>query len=66
MVVQNADQIMSNYEEYDEIVICKKCNNHAKWGDMTWLNGECMCPECYQKKKEEENEQSSFNRTANS
>lgn len=48
---------MSSYDEFDEIVTCKKCKCHSKWGDMIWLNGECMCPRCYEKKvKENERE----------
>lgn len=49
---------MSSYDEFDEIVTCKKCKGHSKWGAMIWLNGECMCPDCY-RKKVEENEQES-------
>ena len=29
------------------IVICKSCNKPEYWGEMRWLNGRCMCRDCY-------------------
>lgn len=31
----------------DEVVICKQCGNPEYWGKMRWLNGKCMCRDCY-------------------
>lgn len=31
----------------DEIVICKWCGKSVYFGDMIWLNGKCLCPDCY-------------------
>lgn len=30
-----------------EIVICGSCRRPEYWGDMRWLNGWCMCRNCY-------------------
>lgn len=35
------------------LVKCPKCNQLVKDGDRIWLNGECLCPKCYSKKREE-------------
>ena len=40
---------MDNY--LDEIVKCPKCNNDVRDGDRIWLNGECLCPQCYENKR---------------
>lgn len=29
------------------IVICKSCKKPEYWGEMRWLNGRCMCRDCY-------------------
>lgn len=29
------------------IVICKSCNRPEYRGKMRWLNGKCMCRDCY-------------------
>ena len=38
-------------DEMDEIVVCKYCGNETTYGELTWLNGKCMCPECYEKER---------------
>lgn len=35
----------------NEKVICKYCGNTTLYGEMTWLNGKCMCPKCYMKER---------------
>ena len=35
------------------LVKCPKCNQLVRDGDRIWLNGECLCPKCYSKKREE-------------
>lgn len=37
----------------DRVVSCPKCNKDVRYGDMIWLNGECLCPDCYQYKRQE-------------
>ena len=37
----------------DEIKKCPVCGCDVVYGDMIWLNGQCTCPECYQKKRDE-------------
>ena len=37
----------------DRIVKCPKCNNDVRDGDRIWLNGECLCPQCYTQKRKE-------------
>lgn len=33
------------------IVKCPKCNNPVRDGDRVWLDGECLCPKCYNHKR---------------
>lgn len=35
----------------DEIVNCPLCGNKVREGDRIWLNGECLCPSCYQMRR---------------
>ena len=35
----------------DELVECPWCGNQVKNGDRVWLDGDCLCPECYQHKR---------------
>lgn len=37
----------------EEIVICKLCGQPEFWNDMRWLNGKCMCRECYKSEYED-------------
>ena len=37
-----------------EIVTCKYCGMPAVYGCMTWLNGKCMCPKCYEAERAKE------------
>lgn len=37
----------------EEIVICKLCGRPEFWSDMRWLNGKCMCRECYKSECED-------------
>ena len=34
-------------DEMDEVVICKYCKSSCTYGQMIWLNGKMMCPQCY-------------------
>lgn len=31
----------------ETVVTCKYCGGKALYGNLTWLNGKYMCPECY-------------------
>lgn len=35
----------------DEIVKCPWCKNDVREGDRIWLDGEALCPDCYQHKR---------------
>lgn len=35
----------------DRIVKCPNCKNDVRDGDRIWLDGDCLCPECYQYKR---------------
>lgn len=35
----------------DNIVKCPKCKQDVRDGDRIWLNGECLCPKCYNHKR---------------
>ena len=39
---------------WDEVVTCKYCGQPTLYGELTWLNGKCMCPICYQKERAKE------------
>ena len=39
---------------WDEVVTCKYCGEKTLYGELTWLNGKCMCPTCYQKERAKE------------
>ena len=38
---------------HGEIVICKHCTKPEYWSDMRWLNGKCMCRNCYKSEWED-------------
>lgn len=35
----------------DRIVKCPWCKKDVRDGDRIWLDGECLCPECYKWKR---------------
>lgn len=35
----------------DELVECPTCHKKVKDGDRIWLDGECLCPDCYKHKR---------------
>ena len=35
----------------NKIVKCPWCKQDVRNGDRIWLDGECLCPECYQHKR---------------
>lgn len=37
----------------DELVQCPSCKKEVRDGDRIWLNGECLCPDCYYRKRNE-------------
>lgn len=40
---------MNNWDNFmKEIVVCKFCGRETLYGELTWLNGKCMCPRCYE------------------
>ena len=36
----------------DKIVQCPKCHKDVRDGDRIWLDGECLCPDCYKHKRQ--------------
>ena len=50
--------------EFDEIVTCKYCGNNTTYGDLTWLNGKCMCPKCYMLERGKEDAVERSNRSS--
>ena len=36
---------------FDDPAKCQACHKIYNAGLMIWLNGKCLCPECYQKEK---------------
>lgn len=47
--------MISFEDEMNQTVTCKYCGGSALYGELIWLNGKCMCPQCYLKEKEEIN-----------
>lgn len=48
---------LDNIDEWKDdwlnrIVKCPKCNNDVRDGDRIWLDGECLCPDCYTHKRQ--------------
>lgn len=35
----------------DRVVKCPKCNRDVIYRNMIWLEGECLCPNCYISKR---------------
>lgn len=35
----------------DEMVKCPWCKQPVRDGDRIWLDGDCLCPECYLHKR---------------
>lgn len=33
---------------------CPGCGKRTDWDIMTWLNGRCYCPTCYERRKAED------------
>ena len=44
---------MSKVDEnwLDRIVKCHWCKQEVRDGDRIWLDGECLCPQCYEHKR---------------
>lgn len=42
----------------EQEVTCKYCGGKTLYGDLTWLNGKCMCPMCYQAERDLEDKRS--------
>lgn len=42
---------MSNEDWLERIVQCPICKQDVRDGDRIWLDGECLCPQCYQHKR---------------
>lgn len=43
--------MMYNEDWLNEIVKCPCCHHDVRDGDRIWLNGECLCPRCYEHKR---------------
>lgn len=35
----------------DKLVECPSCHKKVRDGDRIWLNGDCLCPDCYRLKR---------------
>lgn len=44
-------------EEMNQIVDCKYCGKPVMWGELTWLEGKCMCPSCYKQLREQKDKE---------
>lgn len=42
---------MLNDDWLDRIVKCPKCHEDVRDGDRIWLDGECLCSNCYNYKR---------------
>lgn len=43
---------MSNNDDWlNKIVKCPKCGSEVLDGNRIWLDGECLCPQCYMAKR---------------
>lgn len=42
---------MQNEDWLNRIVKCPKCGKDVVDGERIWLDGECLCPACYQHKR---------------
>ena len=40
-------------EYMNEIIICRHCGEKEYRGEFIWLNGLCMCRECYKQRFEQ-------------
>lgn len=36
----------------DRLVECPSCHKMTKDGDRIWLNGKCLCPDCYKRERD--------------
>lgn len=45
------DDTNKKYNYLDKIVKCPWCKKDVRDGDRIWLDGECLCPMCYQHKR---------------
>jgi hypothetical protein len=41
-------------DEMNQVVECKYCKRKTIYGELTWLNGKCMCPTCYMAERAKE------------
>lgn len=42
---------------FSELVECPDCHKRCEWGSMIWLNGLCTCPQCYEHRRRELDQQ---------
>lgn len=36
----------------NKLVVCPHCKKETVYAEMIWLDGECLCPRCYQNKRD--------------
>lgn len=41
----------NDLNDLTEVHICKYCGSKYNWDDFIWLNGKCLCPDCYEKER---------------
>ena len=46
-----SDYVKNTNDWLDKIVECPWCGNPVRDGDRIWLDGDCLCPDCYQHKR---------------
>jgi len=42
---------------FSDPVECPDCHKRCEWGSMIWLNGHCTCPQCYEQRRRELDQQ---------
>lgn len=46
-----SDYVKNTNDWLDKIVECPWCGNPVRDDDRIWLDGDCLCPDCYQHKR---------------
>lgn len=46
-----SDYVKNTDDWLNRIVECPWCGNPVRDGDRIWLDGDCLCPDCYQHKR---------------
>lgn len=49
--MSNNDDWLNGNDWLNKIVKCPKCGREVLDGNRIWLDGECLCPQCYMAKR---------------